>query len=46
MFSGIDQDSAKNMAEKLIYYDVAYFFKYGDVFVYETKNKELKELNR
>lgn len=36
MFSGIDQDVAKNMAEKLLYYDVAYFFKYGDIFVYDN----------
>lgn len=36
MFSGINQDIAKNMAEKLIYYDVAYFFKYGDIFVYDN----------
>lgn len=34
MFSGIDKVVAKNMAEQLLYYDVSYFFKYGDIFIY------------
>lgn len=55
MFSGIDQEIAKNMAEKLLYYDMAYFFKYGDVFIYDNsitsviigmQNKKMSLLKR
>lgn len=36
MFHDVNQETAKNIAEKLMYHDLCYFYKYGDIFVYDN----------
>lgn len=36
IFSRIEEGRAKSIAEKLLYCDVGYFFKYGDIFIYDN----------
>lgn len=35
MFLGINQERAKEFAVQLVYIDLEYFFKYGDIFIYD-----------
>lgn len=36
MFNGIQQEKAKAIAVNLGYFDIEYFFKYGDIFIYDN----------
>ena len=35
MFRGIDQEKAKQLATEIVYYELLYMFKKGDIFIYD-----------